>query len=82
MVVEWFIQAHHLAQIDELAEVIAAVADRRPDVGAIGQGIACPPGQRLIQLAGRCDILLQFLMRLAKGGKRLVLVAGFSETAL
>ncbi len=77
VIIERFVQAHDLAEIDEFPEVKAAMANRCPDVATIGHCIARPPGKWLVQLAGRRDILLQFFVGLAQSRQRIFFACWF-----
>src|SRR5690348_16668620 len=69
VVVFGVVEALGLAEVDEFAQMVGAVADHAPDDAAVGDDVAGPPGVGFVQFAGGGDLLLEIFVGSVQGGQ-------------
>jgi hypothetical protein len=58
VIIPWLIHAQGLTEINQLAQMVAAMTNLSPHNTSIGDHIPRPPGHRLVQLAWYRDVIL------------------------
>src|SRR5689334_8993388 len=69
VVVVGVVEALGLAEVDEFAQMVGAVADHAPNDAAVGDDVAGPPGVGFVQFAGGGDLLLEIFVGSVQGGQ-------------